>query len=373
MMAPTSIHRVVSTFLLRPSLKVAVFHRQPTMPTFPSHWAACSGSIDNGETPFQAACRELREETNVEAIPNAQHGLFVDVETGQDRVIRVYPFVVEVEEDFQLELRGTEHDRYQWISVEELAALQPTVPKLLEAFHHATFGRHLAGLPKAVREWAADEESGASTMTRNALQLLIDHPSLKPTSLVMMRPSMVAIVQALREAQHRSPEDVLAELAAAAHTVVAKSVQALLPHLGQGRVAVFSRSATLVAILQELRRQGHALDIVCGRSTPGDEGTLMAEDLNAAWIEDDALQDRIRHGQVDVLLIGADCVLPESIVNKVGTRRLAEAAVDAPCRVVAAADRFKVWDDVFAPPLEAIFEEIPRDLLDDLVVPEADD
>ena len=50
---------VVTTFILcttSTTPQVALFHRCATMPTFPNHWAAVSGTIEEGETPYQAAC-----------------------------------------------------------------------------------------------------------------------------------------------------------------------------------------------------------------------------------------------------------------------------------------------------------------------------
>lgn len=83
------IRRVVSSFLLFEENKVAIFHRQVTMPTFPGHWAAISGSLEINETPLEAAQRELDEETNLKDILSQinlsismlsfTEGLYVDV------------------------------------------------------------------------------------------------------------------------------------------------------------------------------------------------------------------------------------------------------------------------------------------------------
>jgi hypothetical protein len=168
---------------------------------------------------------------------------------------------------------------------------------------------------------------------------------------------------------------------------------------------------------ERLSENGTPIDlkfpIVCGRSTPGGEGEYMARDLNnfpsvcstsiknlnrdgptAVCVSDQDLREQILDGNIDLLLIGADCVLTNqkehndatsdessqqvqyvSIINKVGTRLLLEAAtqlklsggdcqrLSVRTRVLCCTDRFKLWDDEFPPPLELdLFEVIPTSI-----------
>ena len=126
-----SMKRVTTTFLVkglrqempqRQDLRIAIFHRCSTMPTFPSRYAGCSGSMEEGESPWETARRELQEETNwlpastLQWEEPTEAGLFVDVDfvsprSGRSSIIRVYPFVVSVLKEFELELRGTEQKR----------------------------------------------------------------------------------------------------------------------------------------------------------------------------------------------------------------------------------------------------------------------
>ena len=96
---------------------------------------------------------------------------------------------------------------------------------------------------------------------------------------------------------------------------------------------------------------------------------MMASDLNetgkektAICVDDVEMEDMIRNNQVDVLLVGADCVLANrsAVANKVGTEKLAAVAYDAKsCHVLCCTDRLKVWDDIFPPPLEKdLFEMV---------------
>lgn len=150
------------------------------MPTFPLHWAGISGSIEEDDaTPFEAAVRELQEETNLgELFDEFQHddnsgdtgmlglrncikeGLHVDASSSSSkgafggRVIRVYPFALTLPATnngktssiwSNLQMRGTEHDQMKFMDVntEFLTMTEPCVPSLKLAFHHATSGCYL--------------------------------------------------------------------------------------------------------------------------------------------------------------------------------------------------------------------------------------
>lgn len=384
----TSIKRVVSSFILtgtatRDGLRIAVFHRCDTMPTFSSHWAACSGSIEKGETPFETASRELHEETNLSSsIPNEQYGLYVDVPfrktEERETIIRVYPFTVQLP-SLPLELRGTEHDYHKFISVQELEELEPAVPSLARAFHHATCGRYLKDVSADVLEWANDHANGAATMARNALHLVKNH-NANPEVLLMRRPSMVAITNSLNRVIDGESVDVVlhsldAETSRAADFAV-DEIQPLLQDKTAKNplvIGTFSRSSTLVAILQQLMNDENtkSIRVICSKSTPGNEGVLMAKDLGGVeCVDDEELLNRIRQDEIDVILVGSDCVTETSVVNKIGTKRLAEAAgTSSRAKVFCCTDRFKAWNDIFPPPLEDIFEEIPVDLFDKILMP----
>ena len=388
-MLVTSIKRVVSCFILsgnpaasRRDVKIAVFHRVDTMPTFPSHWAACSGSIEEGETPFETTCRELREETNLPVVPDRRHGLYVDVPfrktEERETIIRVYPFTVQLPTDWKLELRGTEHDYYKFISVAELEALEPAVPSLARAFHHATYGRYLEGVSNNVQEWANDHNNGAATMARNALELVVNQ-NADPNLIRMFRPSMVAITNAMnRVIRGESAESVLQSLGTETTRAMEHAVDSIEPLL-QNRskenplvIATFSRSSTLVAVLQRLlHNHGESITIVCSKSTPGDEGMLMAQDLGGVpCVDDEEFLNNVRNNKVDLILTGSDCVTEKSVVNKIGTAKLVEAAKESTkCKVYCCTDRWKQWDDIFPPPLEDIFEAVPLEFFDKILMP----
>ena len=59
----------------------------------------------------------------------------------------------------------------------------------------------------------------------------------------------------------------------------------------------------------------------------------------------------------------------ELYVNKIGTAQLAFICKQAGVPIISSADRWKLWSDVYCPPLEDIFEVIPSELFDHVLVP----
>jgi 8-oxo-dGTP pyrophosphatase MutT (NUDIX family) len=179
--APHPLEDAAEVGDLRGALRIAIFHRCATMPTFPNRYAACSGSMEAGETPWETAQRELQEETNfskdyqvlpIATLHSVEAGLYVDVDfvsprSGKSSIIRVYPFVIHVVDDFELALKGTEHDDFRWMSLEEVEDLDQqskTVPSLALAFHHATAGQYDNNVTKEERQWASDKANGKSVI-----------------------------------------------------------------------------------------------------------------------------------------------------------------------------------------------------------------
>lgn len=411
------IRRVISCFFLFEEGKVAVFHRQSAMPTFPAHWATISGSLEPNETPLEASRRELEEETNlVEVLSKTnesiftlsfRQGLYVDVPyNGRRRVdhasnnrprdsgehspgsarfqsgdiIRVYPFVLDVPVQVyrSLELRGNEHDEMKWITLDELESLSPTVPALATAFHHATNGKYIKGTPMNVREWANDQINGAATLAKRALQIVQEGGS--PTIMKMMRPSMVPITSVLQrlESSEQEKATLLAEVEASLKTEAERAVEFAVSRItlgvqqhdgGSFFIGVFSRSSTLWTILKRIEEMHSHVEIVCSQSIPGDEGLLMAEDLRrATCVTDSEMVQRVKNGEIHLLLVGCDCVTDDYVVNKIGTSNLAEAAHGS-CPIYCCSDRWKIWDDAFPPPLEPIFEQVPTSFFDEILLP----
>lgn len=418
--ALSNIKRVVSVFILRQrsnnndETQVALFRRCSSMPSFPNHWAAISGSIEKHDaSPFAAAVREIGEETNLgELLGDYSHlltrGLHVDVPRDETkgvfggRVIRVYPFALRLP-DFdgalwsKIEMRGTEHDQMKVQTISDLLDMKdPCVPSLVRAFHHATYGKYL-DLPLDIKEWEKDRVNGAAHLSRQAVELASAHSQNKvqqldgdlsiPQQIAMLRPSMVPIVNVMNEflrlttllskdVEHIKKE-LLQSLTYEGERCIDLGCETLMKMILESRsnfvVGTFSRSSTLKIILQHtIEKSSSKLSVICSKSTPGDEGRLMATDISGACcIPDEEFKQQIIDGKIDIVIVGADCILLEGngVVNKVGTAELATVCKQANVPIVSFADRWKIWEDCYCPPLEDIFELIPSDLFSNVVVP----
>ncbi len=114
------------------------------------------------------------------------------------------------------------------------------------------------------------------------------------------------------------------------------------------RVMTYSASGTVEAVLDALQERGALESVYLSEAQPGGEGRALAARLAAEWgphdvdvllTHDAALPALLP--RVDILVIGADLVLEDGIVNKVGTSMLVERALrlGVPVVVCAAEDK----------------------------------
>ena len=100
--------------------------------------------------------------------------------------------------------------------------------------------------------------------------------------------------------------------------------------------------------------------VICTVSEPGGEGRELVEELRGAGLTADLVDDPdAEHavGTVNLLLIGGDTVFRDgSLVNKVGTAGLAEAAKKAGLPVIVACEVFKLTPAEARDPGEERFE-----------------
>ncbi len=110
--------------------RVLLLQRGPTAPTFPDHWGVVTGYVDPGETPAQAALREIAEELNVTGrVLRAGAPFLVDIGRAN---VRVWPFLCALDEPGAIRL-ADENRRFTWASVPEALA-RPIVPQLDQDF-----------------------------------------------------------------------------------------------------------------------------------------------------------------------------------------------------------------------------------------------
>ncbi len=94
-------------------------------------------------------------------------------------------------------------------------------------------------------------------------------------------------------------------------------------------VLVHSFSSTVLRSLLAAHEAGKAIRILCSEGRPALEGVRLGEALAAAGVlvelcVDAALPDRVR--EADLVLVGADAIVEDGAINKIGTYPLALAA-----------------------------------------------
>jgi len=216
-------------------------------------------------------------------------------------------------------------------------------------------------LNRRIAQIAADNSSGASEILNDVVAILRDGRDaglpLLPLAraLVRAQPTMASVWNAAVSAMaSRDAEDRLqrfADRAARAPAAIARVFADFIgpdaPHRRPGapfRLVTLSFSGTLLTVLDTLR-QTWALEVACSDSRPSLEGRRLAARLAASGIPvtlftDAAIGHALRH--TDAVVLGADAIGPEWVMNKSGTRPLASAAVHdgVPVYVLCGRDKF---------------------------------
>ena len=211
-----------------------------------------------------------------------------------------------------------------------------------------------ASISDQIADIAGDRTSGAAELGVRAARIL---QSVKAGQLAeaaeairSAQPAMATVFNAA-EAARRGDLDAFLERIQRAPGILSGKAAALCA----GRtVLTHSYSSTVIGALVS----GAPAAVICTESLPGGEGKRAAELLNARLIPDTAVFTALP--KVDLVLVGADAVLPDAIVNKVGTAAIALAARlhGKPVFVLCGRDKFVPAE--WQPDLGHLFEKIPR-------------
>jgi len=212
-------------------------------------------------------------------------------------------------------------------------------------------------LESLIRDLAQDNVSGAAELARDAadvLALLAKQSEARDLSsflgelsaigrrVVRSQPSMASLfnlvnsvlsdldgVGSLEEARQRveaSARGFAEELASSGHRIAEEALNLLSDGC---MVLTHSRSSTVIAALLLARDRGLEFDVLCTESRPLYEGRKVAEVLSEAGIHTTLVTEAsVSHvvPRVNLVMVGADSVSGEGLVNKMGTCGVALAA-----------------------------------------------
>lgn len=107
--------------------------QRPAHKPYPGYWEFPGGKLEKGETPYQALCRELKEELNIEVIQAENWLKFEHAYPSQVVLLDIW-FV----RQFSGEAVGQEGQAIQWVSQEQfeqfdfLPANQAIISQLIQ-------------------------------------------------------------------------------------------------------------------------------------------------------------------------------------------------------------------------------------------------
>jgi len=212
-------------------------------------------------------------------------------------------------------------------------------------------------IPHLLQRLRTDNTSGATTLVELALDILDAFAAQESApaphdfsaalqhlvgAVLAAQPSMAVLLNLAQQALEACP-DVLPlatarrqlrqTLAAFRHDVrcstAALCQQALAVLPPQSTVLTYSNSATVVAALRYAHDRGRIRRVLLSESRPAYDGrpqalALLEHGVAVEYSTDMALCERLP--EADVVLVGADAVFPDYLVNKLGTHALVQLA-----------------------------------------------
>jgi len=190
-------------------------------------------------------------------------------------------------------------------------------------------------------------------------------------ALIKAQPSMAPLVNLVNRSLFALQEEMGLEEAKRALVTTAQGyadhlersveriAQRVLPLVPHGLILTHSFSSTVLASLLHAKQEGRTFALLCTESRPQYEGRALAERLAQAGVETRLVVDALAPSMIrdiEAVLVGADSLSTEGLVNKIGTYLLALAARahQVPFYVLCGTEKFLPLDYTLP-------EESPKD------------
>ncbi|EFO79576.1 initiation factor 2B related protein [Oscillochloris trichoides DG-6] len=150
---------------------------------------------------------------------------------------------------------------------------------------------------------------------------------------------------------------------------IAETALRLIPEDAQ--IVTNGRSTTVRAALGHAQRAGRRFRVICAEGRPACEGRIMAQELAASGISTTLVVDALAvvlAGESQLVLVGADHLSPEGLMNKVGTYGMVLSANAAGVPVYALCSSEKFLPPAYHPPQQArwpaeqVWPEVPENI-----------
>jgi len=386
-MSQMKVRRVTTSFILNPQQEVLVLKRSEKVHTFQNHWAGVSGSIEQDETPFVCARREILEETALTSgkqdfdLTFVRSGRPLNVESNYGTIFEVHPFLWKLTSSPEKITIDWEHTEYKFIPPQKILELQ-TVPNLWEAFGRIFVDSSNEKELNSIRDNKGEGATGLASaalkfLSRFVNNLKNENPSLEEfkeklkdiawhllnirTSMASIGNAVISVVaKSLTEREWKSIEDLTMILQRNIEETlqqqqISSSVIAhcFAEHLQDGwKVLTHSFSGTVLRSLYETEKN---LEIISTESRPLMEGRRTVEllrekskphSVKSLSICTDACIASIVP-KVNCCVVGADSILEDgSFVNKTGTKLISLACQASNIPLYVLCDCLKIRDKV---------------------------
>lgn len=239
---------------------------------------------------------------------------------------------------------------------------------------------HHSIIQRAINEIASDNTSGAAEILRRAAAVFYSLASsdIEPdrsgdqsarqlvidtcVALIAAQPRMAVLANLANRVAHEAlnARETLSAAAASAASFIQQVDSAISSATDRAAslikadsvVLTHSRSSTVLAAFKKARAEGRSFGVIATESRPAFEGRRLAASLaelgiSVVFVADAAAT--LELSRADFVLVGADAITPQFLVNKIGTRMIALAAREMNRPVYALADMSKLVNmDLFS-------------------------
>ena len=127
--------KVATSLLINDEGKILILKRSEKVLTYKGLWGAVTGYVEENETPYETAIKEIKEEVginkeDVSLIESLDSVKFTDIYNGEEYNWNIFPFIFKIKKNSKINI-DWEHLEYEWILPSEIEKYD-TVPLLKE-------------------------------------------------------------------------------------------------------------------------------------------------------------------------------------------------------------------------------------------------
>ncbi len=148
------IRNIVRIFVFNTKGELFLQKRSNLVAIFPGRWdSSAAGHVDPGETPLQAAKKEVHEELGVEKISLKEMMQYYNEEQWNDITLRSYDTVFTAVYNGKFNWQNWEVNDGKWFAIQEITKMIKHEPQQFSSGFVNAFWRYLQYVNKTKHEW----------------------------------------------------------------------------------------------------------------------------------------------------------------------------------------------------------------------------